>query len=106
MDRAGSPIDVDLYEDVDDASAEQNEVGPQLEDIEQWRDRIRSQSGGNTFKMTAPTAQAASPAFIHLVNSLVSGTAPYEYEPDNPLLITCTIWSIRALLTPLRPFYL
>jgi hypothetical protein len=106
IDRADSPIDVDSYEEVDDASVEKDEVVvPQLDDIREWQLRIRVQSKDDFFTIRAPTAPQASPAIIHLVKSLLSGIPTYDYKPEDPL-ITCEIWMTRSLVSPLRPFYM
>ncbi|KAF8318314.1 hypothetical protein F5887DRAFT_1073440 [Amanita rubescens] len=106
-DRADSPIDLDLYEEVDDPSADKGEVQlPRLDDIRVWQLHIRSQSIHQVFRLGAPSIELASPAFVHLVKSLISGTAPYQYEPEDPEQITCNIRNSSALLSSLRPFFI
>ncbi|KAF8320954.1 hypothetical protein F5887DRAFT_927957 [Amanita rubescens] len=64
---------------------------PRLDDIRVWQLHIRSQSIHQVFRLGAPSIELASPAFVHLVKSLISGTAPYQYEPEDPEQITCNI---------------
>lgn len=116
VDRDYSIIDADLFEEVEspvlpNLSQELNDDGsprtderklPRLENLEEWRNRIRAQSGGHDYTLHAPSTKEAALAFITMLKEITMGTNPRDYKPDPP--IKCKIKSRLALLSPIRPF--
>lgn len=77
------------------------------DELENWQDRIRFCKMGN-FKLEAPTVEAASTVFIHLLKSLITGLPANQYrpEPSSPHL-DCQISDPEALLNYApRPFFM
>lgn len=66
-------------------------------EIEGWQQRIRAQSGTESWTLQAASSQEASAAFIHLLKSLMSGISVARYRPESRS-ITCSITAPRALL--------
>jgi hypothetical protein len=89
-----------------------------MKNLEEWQNRIRAQSDQETFKIDAPSFEEASQTLIDMVRvwrtevddrknkpaELMMEAGPHQYEPIPP--VKCEIKSWRALLTPLRPFFL
>ncbi|KAF8722469.1 hypothetical protein AX14_009789 [Amanita brunnescens Koide BX004] len=89
-----------------------------MESLEDWQNRIRAQSDQQTFTIHAPSFEEASKTLIDMVRvwrmevddrknkpaHLMMEAGLHQYQPIPP--VECGINSWRALLTPLRPFFL
>jgi hypothetical protein len=108
-----SGMEVDSEDDAiqdEDYFPEINEL-PRLDsdELENWQDCIRFGKMGN-FRLEAPTVEAASTLFIHLLKSLITGLPANQYHPEpssSSPHIDCQISDPEALLNYApRPFFM